>query len=143
MSPSTDALERQLINDLQTLGKMVQTDDSFEEELYRALANNQWHRQGQGGHVSLSWKRAEELINDARALHQREPLTLAQTGGEGEVSERVASALRDLGWAPRPLERGVHDDSHVESRSEAPQRSSGETPEWERQAHAEAEENRY
>ena len=142
MSASTDALERQLINDLQTLAGVVQSDSSFEEDLYRALANNQWHRQGQGGHVSLSWKRAEELVNDSRALQDREPLTLAQTGGEGEISERVASALGDLGWSPRPLEVGVHDDSHVDSHSDGPQTGNTESPDWERQAHAEAEENR-
>src|SRR3954469_9399870 len=135
----TATLERQLINDIQTLGDMVQTDDSFDEELYRALANVQWHRSGADGHVSLSWTRAEELVNDARAQHGREALTLAQTGGEGEVSDRVRDALGDLGWRPHALETGTHDDSHVESRSEAPPRDSGEAPDWERQAHEEAD----
>jgi hypothetical protein len=141
MSVTSEGLERQLINDIQTLGDMV-TDESFYSELYRALANVQWHRSGEGGHVTLSWKRAEELINDARAQHDREPLTLAQTGGEGEVSDRVGEALAGLGWSPRPLDTGTRDDSHAESRSEAPPRDDGEPPEWERQAHAEADEER-
>src|SRR3954469_3909250 len=107
MAASTETLERKLLNDLQTLHDLLQSDDSFDEELYRALAGAQWHREGEGGHVTLSWKRAEEIINEQRSRHDREPLTLAQTGGEGEVTERVANALRDQGWRPRPHEPGV------------------------------------
>jgi hypothetical protein len=122
MAVSPDTLERQLVNDIQTLGDMVQTDDSFDQELYRGLAGVQWHRKGDGGHVTLSFKRAEELVNEARARHHREPLTLAQTGGEGGVTDRVAYALRDLGWSARPLDTGTHDDSHVASRADPPER---------------------
>jgi hypothetical protein len=124
MAVSTDVLERELLNDLKTLHNMVQTDDSFDEELYRALAGVQWHRTGSGGgHVTLSWKRAEKVINEQRAVHDRDPLTLAQTGGEGEVSPRVAGALEGQGWAPRPLDSAVHDDAHVNGRNGAPPRT--------------------
>jgi hypothetical protein len=137
MAVSTDTLERQLANDIQTLGDMVAADESFYEELYRALAGVAWHREG--GHVALSWKRAEDLVNQAR--HDREPLQLAQTGGEGEVSDRIADALRGAGWTPGELNTSRHDDAHVGARPEA-NRGETEPPEWERQAHAEAERNR-
>jgi hypothetical protein len=56
-------------------------------DLYRALANRTWHHEeATGGHVALSWRRAEEVVNDLRATVGAAPLTLAQTGGEGEVS---------------------------------------------------------
>ena len=123
MAASTETLERKLLNDLQRLHDLLQSDDSFDEELYRALAGTQWHRQGDGGHIALSWKRAEEIINEQRSRHDREPLTLAQTGGEGEVSDRVADALRDQGWTPHPLQTGVHDDAHINSGTDAPPRT--------------------
>jgi hypothetical protein len=124
MAVSTETLERELLNDLRTLHNMIHSDDSFDEELYRALAGVEWHRSG-GGHVSLSWKRAEKVINEQRAEHDRAPLTLAQTGGEGEVSERIANALSHQGWRQRPAQPGRHDDSHVNTRAGAAPRDPG------------------
>src|SRR5215207_7184911 len=117
MATSTETLERQLANDLQSLGDMV-ADDSFYEELYRSLSRTAWAREG--GHVALSFKRAEELVNEVRAKHGREPLALAQTGGEGEVSDRVRDALATTGWSPMPLKTDRHDDAHVTSDEDPP-----------------------
>jgi len=121
---STDALERTLLNDLQTLHDMILSDETFDEELYQALTGTQWHRSGDG-HVSFSFKRAEEIVNAQRARKGLDPLTLNQTGGEGTVSDRIAGALRDQGWSPRPLDPDVHDDSHVDARHNAPPRGGG------------------
>jgi hypothetical protein len=139
MPMTTEELERHLLNDLQTLGDLV-ADDSFFPELYRGLAGTRWFLGDDGGHVSLSWKRAEEAVNNLRSAHGREPLTLAQTGGEGEVSDRVAGALEQLGWRPRPATAG-HDDARVEAEPERPSGAT-EPPEWRREADAEAERNR-
>jgi hypothetical protein len=139
MPMSTEELERRLLNDLQTLGDLV-TDESFHHELYRALAGTRWFLDDSGGHVSLSWRRAEEALNTLRAEHGREPLALAQTGGEGEVSERVAGALDPLGWHARPPVAG-HDDARVDAEPERPSGAT-EPPEWRRQADAEAEAER-
>jgi hypothetical protein len=139
MSDTTAALERQLLNDLQTLGDLIH-DDSWNEDLYKSLAGVSWSRDG--NHVSLSWKRAEELVNDIRAEHDKPALTLAQTGGEGEIVDRVADALSGLGWTAKPLDPHQHDDAHVDGSTDTQRRSGGEPPEWERQAHAEADENR-
>jgi hypothetical protein len=140
MAMNTDELERRLLNDLQTLGDLV-ADESFHRELYRGLAGTRWFLDGENGaHVSFSWKRAEEAVNNLRAEHGREPLALAQTGGEGQVTGRVADALEPLGWHARAATAG-HDDARVDAE---PQRASGggEPPEWRRQADAEAERNR-
>lgn len=114
-------LERTLLNDLQVLHDLSHNDDSFDRDLYRALTGTQWHREG-GGHVSFSFKRAEEIVNEQRARKGLDPLTLNQTGEEGTVSDRIADALRDQGWSPRPLDPEVHDDSHVDSGADAPPR---------------------
>jgi hypothetical protein len=132
------ALERELANDLQTLGDLIH-DDSIYPELYRALAGTTWRRGGDG-HVALSWKRAEELLNQVRAHHDLPALALAQTGGEGEVSTRVARALEGLDWTPGPPAEG-HDDAHIDSPKDAPARGAAAPPEWERRAQAEADAN--
>jgi hypothetical protein len=115
--PTPQALERTLLNDLQTLHDLSQDHDSFDHDLYRALTGTQWHREG-GGHVSFSFKRAEEIVNVQHARTDLDPLTLNQTGGEGTVSDRIAGALRDQGWTQRPLDPGVHDDSHIDSKAD-------------------------
>jgi hypothetical protein len=138
MPMSTEELERRLLNDLQTLGDLI-TDESFYPDLYRALAGTRWFLEG-AGHVSFSWRRAEEAVNNLRAEHGHEPLALAQTGGEGEVSERVADSLGQLGWRARPATAG-HDDARVDAEPERPQGAT-EPPEWRRQADAEAEAER-
>ena len=140
MPMSTEELERRLLNDLQTLGDLV-TDESFHHELYQALAGTRWFLDDDGGsHVSFSWRRAEEAVNNLRAEHGHPPLELAQTGGEGDVSDRVAGALEGLGWRPRPATAG-HDDARVDAEPERPQGAT-EPPEWRRRADAEAERNR-
>src|SRR3954471_17782210 len=111
------ALERELAHDLSVLGDMV-ADESFYPELYRGLAGVRWARDG--GHITLSWKRAEEVVNALRAEHDRDPLELAQTGGEGEVSDRVADALGGTGWTAKPLDTSRHDGAHLDSRADAP-----------------------
>ena len=140
MAERTETLERQLVNDLQTLGDLVQ-DESWHGDLYKSLAGVSWFRAG--GHVSLSWKRAEELVNEIRAKHDQPRLTLARTGGEGEVADRVADALAGLGWTPKPLDTSRHDEAHVEGSTDTQRRTGGAPPEWERQAHAEADRDRF
>jgi hypothetical protein len=137
---STDTLERELINDLERLEERF-ADDEFSTDLYRALTNNVIRKQdGPDGHVSLSWSRAEEIVNGFREKNGRAALELAQTGGEGEVSDLVRDELGRRGWSFAPLNTSRHDDEH-EGRPESPPPRDGESPEWERQAHAEASAN--
>jgi hypothetical protein len=146
MTVTPDVLERQLADDIRSLGDLLD-DESFCAELYRGLADVKWRRGG--GAVAVSWKRAEELINEARAARGRPGMTLAQTGGEGQVSRRVAETLGARGWSPEPLDTSRHDDAHVGSAEDPPPPDAGarqapvEDPKaWERKAHAEAEAER-
>lgn len=149
MSAPGDPLERELVRDLSEAPERL-ADAKFATELYRALANTTWRKPGGGeGHVSLSWRRAEEVVNELRREVGEEPLTLAQTGGEGEVSDLVGGELQRLGWRSRPLDTSTEDPEHSESPPSPPPADRGaagagaEDPgDWERRAHEEAEQER-
>jgi hypothetical protein len=145
---NSEALERRLADDLATLGDRL-ADAEFCSDLYRALAGNALRPtdDGGGGRVSLSWRRAEDLINELRARAGREPMTLAQTGGEGDVGGTVSGELGRLGWALRARDTTEHDDAHLASAADAPPPDRGQRgapvgpdeTEWEPRAHEEAD----
>lgn len=111
MAP-TDTVERALLADLSGLRER-HADEEFMSDLYRALANQTWHHPDHpGGHVALSWRRAEDVVNELRATAGAQTLPLAQTGGEGDVSRAVEDELGRRGWRHRPLNTGRHDDQH-------------------------------
>lgn len=147
MPATPEELEQELVRDLEQLAERF-ADEEFSTELYRALANNVWRRDGGEGGISLSWRRAEELVNDLRGRHGQRRLELAQTGGEGEVSELVRDELGRLGWSARPLDTDRHEPQHLESEESPPPREQAERMapddrgDWEREAHREAEQNR-
>jgi hypothetical protein len=103
--------------DLQRLEDRIR-DEKFCIELYRALTDNRWSKEGES--VALSWKRAEELINGLRRAHGREPLQLAQTGKEGYVDSTIRQAFEPLGWKIDPLDTGSHDPAHLDSPEDPP-----------------------
>ena len=129
-------LEHELRQDLTALEDRF-ADDQFGRDLYRALASNTWHKQSSGGHVSLSWAKAEELVNELRARVAQDPLELAQSGGEGEITEELRSDLELLGWNAQPLNTSRHDPQHV-SRDEGAPQTPASNPELEL-AHREAD----
>ncbi|HEV3408329.1 MAG TPA: hypothetical protein VG079_06545 [Gaiellaceae bacterium] len=148
MAQAAETLERELVRDLETLAERIARDEEFCGDLYRALTNNKWRKDGgREGHVSLSWSRAEELVNDVRVRQGKEPLALAQTGGEGEVSELAGAELGRLGWRATPLQTGEHDAEHRTQPESPPPADQGErmapvddAGRWEREAHEEADE---
>ena len=150
MAQAAEALERELVRDLEALGDRIGRDEEFCAELYRGLTNTRWRKEGgPDGHLSVSWNRAEELVNDVRVRHGKEPLALAQTGGEGEVSELVLDELGRFGWEPRPLDTGTQDPEHVTQPESPPPAEQGErmapvedARRWEREAHERADEKR-
>ena len=142
MTTSAEELLDALRADLRRLDQRLD-DADFAGQLYRGLANRTWRRDGAGDgtHVALSWKRAEELINQLRGERGHDELTLAQTGGEGEVSGAVTEELTRLGWRSQPLNTDRDDPAHVESARDEPR-----TPPNEglmEEAHAEAEQERF
>ena len=143
---TTDTLERELVRDLDSLEQRL-VDREFASDVYRALTNNIWRKQdGPEGHISISWSRAEEIVNELRARRGEDPLELAQTGGEGDVSRSVADELGRLGWSSTPLNTGRADPEHATKPESAPPPEQGEARSpvddsraWERQAHEEAD----
>ncbi|CAA9485346.1 MAG: hypothetical protein AVDCRST_MAG38-2289 [uncultured Solirubrobacteraceae bacterium] len=139
----TDRHEAALKTDLAGLGDRF-TDEKFCTELYRALAGGRLVKDGMV--YAPSWSRAERLVNDLRAEHDREPLTLAQTGDEGEVSDVVAAELQRLQWSWKPRDTSRDDPAHSEESRSAPPSGAGErgasvsgSQDWERRAHDEAD----
>jgi hypothetical protein len=143
---TTVELERELVRDVDQLGDRL-VDAKFCGELYRALTNNIWRKDGgPDGHVSLSWSRAEEIVNELRERRGEEPMELAQTGDEGEISETAGTELDRLGWHATALNTGRHDDQHASKPESPPPKGTGEQQSpvddsraWERQAHEEAD----
>ena len=137
MSETAEILERELLRDLTDLGDRF-ADEEFCSELYRALAGAAWRKQGGSeGHLALSWTRAERLVNELRARHGASELTLAQTGGEGDVSDVVADELARLGWQAEPRER--RDAGHLAEPESPPPPDQAGPADWEEQAHEEAD----
>jgi hypothetical protein len=101
-------------------------DEKFSRELYRALANNKWSKDGET--VALSWKRAEELINAVRRGLGEESLELEATGGEGTVDRSIHEAFEPLGWTIKPLDTSTHDDAHLDSPEDPPPAAGGRRP---------------
>jgi hypothetical protein len=140
-----EILEQELRRDLETLPDRLE-DEKYSRGLYRALASNGWMKEGLPGRVALSWRRAEELVNELREQVGQEPLVLEATGREGEVSDDVQEELGLLGWRWQPLDTSHHDPAHLASAEDPPppeaaSRKLGVDPhEWEREAHEEADE---
>jgi hypothetical protein len=108
--------------DMQRLSDRMR-DEKFSRELYRALADNKWTKDGET--VALSWKRAEELINHVRRALDAPPLALAQTGGEGTVDRTIREEFEPLGWRIEPLDTGEHDPAHLGSPEDPPPAAGG------------------
>jgi hypothetical protein len=142
-------LELELVDDLTTLGDRI-VDEDFSRELYRTLTNMRCSKRGWPGHISLSWKRVDEIVNALRESHGAAPMALAQSGGEGQPCPHAVQALDGLGWTCAPLDTSRHDDAHVDSPRDPPPPDTGErlapvdpaTAGWEERAHEEAERER-
>ena len=104
--------EHELLHDVQALERNL-WDEEFSAELYRALASRTWRKRRRPDlAVALSWTRAERLVNEIRERIDYEPLPLAQTGGEGDVTRRVEQELDRLGWTSKPLDTSRQSPEH-------------------------------
>lgn len=145
-----EEIESTLIEDLARLGDRL-VDKKSTGDLYRGLANNVWHKEGgPPGQVALSWSRAEAVVNELRSRHDREPMRLEGTGGEGWVSATVDAELGRLGWRHRSLDTGRQEDAHAGKDADSPPPrfqgeqavGAGDPREERRQAHEAAEAER-
>lgn len=112
-----DLLLDAMRSDLQQADAEVHRDEQLMTEVYRALANRRWTRVEMIGELSLSWKRAADLVDELRAAAGHPPLKLEASGGEGVVDRRVTVILGPLGWRSRPLDTSTNDPSHLTSSS--------------------------
>jgi len=142
MADTSSDAELVLVRDLEGLADRVR-EDWFATELYRALAGRRLRRRdGSGTVVNLSWRRAEQVVGDLRQAAGAQPLALAQTGGEGEVSDDVGRALSERGWSTAPEDPDRRDPAHQGAAPSPPPRPSDTAPEWEQQAHEDAHRER-
>jgi hypothetical protein len=102
------------------------TKDKFAEELYRAMASRRWAHEGGGEPISFSWGRSEEIVNSLREQVGEEPLELAQSGDEGELSDDVREELERRGWYAKPFNPNEHQQRHVTEPHGPPPRKEGE-----------------
>jgi hypothetical protein len=122
----TTTLERLLLDDLDVEGGRA-ADETFCTGLYRALARSVWRNDRDAeGQLSPSFGRAEWLVNEWRARHGHEPLTLAQTGDEGEVDRAVEDVLGRLGWTHAPLDTDRDHPAHLGMPASPPPPDHGE-----------------
>jgi hypothetical protein len=140
-----EALQQALRDDLSRLAAEL-VDDQSATDLYRALANNVWHKEAVAGKVSLSWKEAERLVNELREQGAREPLELVQSGGEGTIAKTIEQRLAAHNWRHEPLDTSAHEPGHGQADESPPPPDHGErqspdsgSGEWERTAHEEAD----
>jgi hypothetical protein len=77
------------------------------------LGSRRSQHEAGGGPVSLSWQRAEEVVNLLRERVGEPRLGLAQTGGEGDLSEDVRRELEARGWRSEPLDTRHEQARHV------------------------------
>lgn len=142
---TVEILQRELVNDLLAVHERF-ADEKFCGELYRALTATAMRKPGAAdGHLTLSYTQAEGLVNDLRHRLGADPLTLAQTGGEGEVDSTITDELGGRGWAFDPATSGADDPSHGAGDESPPPGGSPHHPDsgrWSDLAHAEADQER-
>jgi hypothetical protein len=90
--------ERRLESDLSALANRLRADDAFAEELYCALCNSDW-RHDDGTQWSGSWRYSAGVVAQLRELGECYlDFYCSPMQAEGTISERVATALTELGW---------------------------------------------
>jgi len=113
-----ETLERHLVNDLRTVADRLD-DERTVRDLYRALATRALKPHEGDGHLALSRKRAEDLLT-AAGFESADGL--ADSGGEGEVSDRARELLDGIGWVSDPENTSRNDPMHDSSPRDAPPR---------------------
>ncbi len=95
----SDLADRDLEFDLQALAPRLRTDRSFADEMYCALCNADWrHVDGTSWHGS--WRYSAGLIATLRGRGEDYiDFYCTRACEEGTISDRVASAMAELGWS--------------------------------------------
>jgi hypothetical protein len=90
-------LETDLMSSVR-IAELVQ-DRRFAEDLYRALCNTSWFRNGK--EWDCTWRMAGGIVADLRDRGE-EYIDFYCSGGEGNVTTEVAAEFAQLGWTGTP-----------------------------------------
>jgi hypothetical protein len=101
LSDDLDALDVAL----SSLADYMARDEGFAQELYAALCNMRWQRDGMDAPVSMSWRSAGGVVADLVG-RGGDYLDFYCSGNEGKVSLRVRGLLGEQGWTPVPWAGG-------------------------------------
>jgi hypothetical protein len=95
----SEQASRDLEFDLQALSGRLRGDQSFADEMYCALCNTDWtHVDGTTWH--RSWRYSAGLVATLRGRGEDYmDFYCTRACEEGTVSDRVASAMAELGWS--------------------------------------------
>lgn len=89
--------QRDLELDLRALAERARVD-AFADELYCSLCNVDWVHDD-GAKWSCTWRYAGGVVADLRNVGEDYiDFYCSPSGAEGTISDRVAEAMRDLGW---------------------------------------------
>jgi hypothetical protein len=87
---------RDLEHDIKVLADRARSDREFAVELYGALCSADWrHDDGTDWHGT--WRYVGDVVAHLRGRGE-DYLDFYGSGGEGEITDRVAEAMADLGW---------------------------------------------
>ena len=90
-------MERDLEHDLTSLADRARSDRGFAVELYGALCNADWRHDDGTEWRGGTWRYVGQLVADLRGRGE-DDLDFYCSGGEGEITDRVAEAMAALGW---------------------------------------------
>jgi hypothetical protein len=109
---------RGLEHDIKALANRARSDREFAVELYGALCNASWHHEDGADWPGATWRSVADLVACLRGCGENY-LDFYCSGGEGEITDRVAAAMAALGWrgARRTTSQdGLQDRGHRGSR---------------------------
>ena len=90
-------MDRDLEHDLRALADRARTERDFAVELYGSLCNAEWRHDDGSRWPGGTWRYVADLVAHLRGRGE-DYLDFYCSGGEGEISVRVADAMAELGW---------------------------------------------
>jgi hypothetical protein len=90
-------VRRDLEHDIKALADRARGDRGFAVELYGALCNASWRHDDGTDWPGGTWRAVAGVVADLRGRGE-DYLDLYCSGGEGEITGRVAAAMDALGW---------------------------------------------
>src|SRR3954451_14568128 len=88
---------RVLEHDIKPVADRARDDRAFAVDLYAALFNASWRHDDGTDWPGGTWREAADVVADLRARGE-DYLDFYCSGGEGEITDRIASAMWAIGW---------------------------------------------